>query len=771
MKNKLNQLLPLLLLFFTSHAYSESINEINFIGLNNTSENTLLKEMPSKVGDFYSESTSNAIIQSLFKTGLFSDISVIKNGGTLNITLQENPIIKNIEVNLDTGSRLSSWLKGEKMLLNLDFLDEELNKNKLSASNIYTQIKLDEFIQLIATEYLKSGYYNYEINQNVSIDSQNRAEIVITINQGQRAKIKSFSIKGAEKISQQDLIKLFKIGEADMFLVNYFTNKDLFSESDLRNGIDLMTNTYFNSGYLDFVINDVQTNLDAKQENMSIEIQISEGVQYQLGEVTFTGGSEIISIDDLNKAISMKEGDIFNRNLIINDIQSLTDMFADKGYAFVNINPVTSDLANTVNIDFKISTNKKVYINRIIISGNTRTQDDVIRREIKVSEGGLYSRSILRDSLLKLRRLGYFSDVRISTSEVDGMPDKIDIGFEVDETQTGSISFTMSHSNNHGISFGAGIEEKNIFGSGNTLNAELKVSESFNRISFYFMNPNYNDEGHSLSFGAFKSEINDDDVADNSYEINSAGLSIGYGIPLSDNTRINSDFEFSSNEIKCSNLFSGTGYETNQCAKKDNQEFKLNISWNKNTLDNYLYPTEGVNNSLIAGLALPLGDYRYLNFTADHTSYKPVTKTTTLKLTGNFNLAKGYSNKELPFYKRYFGGGSGSVRGFGNKTLGPLYPNGKAKGGEVSILGSANLITPAFFFDNNEKMRMSAFIDAGNIFEKSSKIKLGDIRMSTGFGFAYLSPIGSIGAFISTPILKKDGDIIEDFGFSLGTGF
>jgi len=383
----------------------------------------------------------------------------------------------------------------------------------------------------------------------------------------------------------------------------------------------------------------------------------------------------------------------------------------------------------------------------------------------------LYSRSILRDSLLKLRRLGYFSDVQISTSEVLGMPDKIDINFLIEETQTGSISFSVSHSNNYGVSFGAGIEEKNIFGSGNTLNANLNVSESYNRISFYFMNPNYNDEGHSVSLGAFRSEINDDDVAANSYEINTTGASIGYGIPLSNNTRLNTEFEYSTNEIKCSSLFSGSGYESSQCATSDNDEFKLNINWNENTLNNYLYPTKGVNNALSAGIALPLGDYRYFNLNADHTSYRPVTETTTLKLTGNFNLSKGYNGKPLPFYKRNFGGGSGSVRGFGNKTLGPLYPNGKAKGGEIAILGSANLIAPAFFFDNNEKMRMSAFIDAGNIYEKSSNIKLGDIRMSAGFGFAYLSPIGSIGAFISTPILKKDGDTIEDFGFSLGTGF
>jgi len=351
------------------------------------------------------------------------------------------------------------------------------------------------------------------------------------------------------------------------------------------------------------------------------------------------------------------------------------------------------------------------------------------------------------------------------------MPDKIDIGFEVEETQTGAVSFSMSHSNNYGISFGAGIQEKNIFGSGNTLNADFKISEAFNELSIYFMNPNYNGAGHSVSIGAFKSEINDDDVSKNSYEVNSTGFNLGYGIPLSNNTRVNSSLEFSQNEIKCSSLLAGSGYESSQCASSNNDEYKANISWSKNTLNNYLYPTNGINNSVNAGLTLPGSDYKYFNLSGSHLSYRPISDITTLKLTGEVNLAKGYDGKQLPFYKRFFGGGSGSVRGFGNKTLGPQYPNGAAKGGEISVLGSANLITPAFFFDNNEKMRMSAFIDTGNIFEKSSNIDIGDLRMSAGFGFAYLSPIGAIGAYISTPILKKDGDDIENFGFSLGTGF
>jgi outer membrane protein insertion porin family len=771
MKNKLKHFLVILLLFFTVQTYANTINEINFIGLNNNSENLLLTQVPVKIGDEFTDSDSNSIIQSLFKTGFFSDISVINNNGKLDISLKENPIIKYVEFNQDIDKGLSAWLNQVKPHLDNIKLKEITNNEDFSSGNIFTQRKLNNFIEILKSQYLESGYFNIMIDSKIDIDSQNRAGIELSVNQGKRAKIESFIITGASKIDETELLELFSIGEADNVVLNYFTNKDLFTDSEFRVGIDSMTNKYYDSGYLDFKILNVETSLNDTKEKISINMEISEGIQYILGKVSFDGEISRFSLDELNKEANLKQGDIFNRNLVIQSIQSLTDLFADRGYAFVDVNPITSETLNSVDINFNVSLNNKVYINRISISGNTRTQDDVIRREIGISEGGLYSRSLLRDSLLKLRRLGYFSDVQISTSEVKELPDRINIQFSVKETQTGSISFTMSHSNNYGISFGAGIEEKNIFGSGNTLNAQVKVSESFNKISFYFMNPNFNDKGHSLSLGAFKSEIDDDDIAVNSYEIDSTGATFGYGIPLTDDTRLNTDIEYSKNKIKCSSLFSGSSYESSQCSIKDNDEFKATVAWSENTLNNYLYPTEGDNNNIVAGISLPLGDYKYFYLSGNHISYSPLSETTTLKLTGNIDIAKGYGGKELPFYKRYFGGGSGSVRGFGNKTLGPTYPNGKAKGGEISILGSANLITPAFFFDNNEKMRMSAFIDAGNIFEKSSSINLGDIRMSAGLGFAYLSPIGSIGAFISTPILKKDGDTIEDFGFSLGSGF
>ena len=767
MKNIIIKFICLMSLLFSIQGFANPINKIDFVGLNVILSTTLMSILPVKIGDQYNQNTSDEIIQSLFNTGYFSDINVSSDNDNLTITVSENPYIKYFNVN----NNKSNWLDTQQRLIDSTSLDEYIESNGLSAGNMYTKLKLSDFISLLKSKYTSAGFYNVQIEPNVEIDSQNRIGIDLDITQGKRATINSMSISGNSRFSEEDLLDLFTIGEADTILINFFTRKNEYTELEFNQGMKLMMQHYFNSGYLDFSVVSVNTSLIDDNEKINIDIQISEGIQYKLGKVSFHGELGSQSISNLNELLSIKSGDIFNRQSLVDDIQKIVDIYADQGYAFVTVTPTTQDFIDTINVKINISLNKKVYVNRITISGNTRTQDEVIRREIGISEGGLYSRSILRNSVLKLRRLGYFSDVQMSASEVDGIPDKINLNFILEETKTGAISFSVSHSNNYGVSFGAGIQEKNIFGSGNTLNANLKLSDSFNRLSFYFENPNYNDEDHSISFGAFMSEINDDDIMKDSYEINTKGVSFGYGIPLTENTRLNSEIEYASHDIKCGSGFSATGYEPVQCATSKNDEVNLNLNWSESTLNDYMYPTDGERNSLGVGLAVPLGDYRYYRLDANHVSYNPLSDDLILKLTADLGLAKGYSGKELPFFKRYFGGGSGSVRGFGNKTLGPLYPNNKAKGGELSVLGSVNIISPAYFFDNSDNMRMSAFIDTGNIYEKTSSIKPSDLRMSTGVSFAYLSPIGAIGIYWSTPILKKSGDIIENFSFSLGTGF
>ena len=771
MKNKIIKFICLVSLLFSIQSLANPINKINFVGLDVISNSSLVELLPVKIGDEYNEQTSNKIIDVLFNTGYFSDIKIDINSDNLLITLVENPVIKYFDVKTGSDSIWSDWLNTESEFLTEATFSEYIESKKLSAGNIYTQSKFSDFVSSLKDEYIAAGFYNVQIDSNIDVDIQNRIGIELNINQGKRATIKTITISGVNKFSEKELLDLFSIGEPDMMLINYFTNKDQYSDLALNQSLELMNNHYLNSGYLDFKVLNVNSTLNDNKDKLSIEIQVSEGIQYKLGNVSFEGELGNQTIENLNNLLSIKSGEIFNRQSIVDDIQIITDLYSDQGYAFVDINPITQDFLDTINVSINISLNKKVYINRITIAGNTRTQDEVIRREIGISEGGLYSRSTLRNSVLKLRRLGYFSDVLMNASKVEGMPDKIDLSFVVEETETGTISISLSHSNNYGISIGAGIQERNIFGSGNTLNAEIKVSESFKRLSFYFQNPNFNDKNHSVSLGAFMSEIDDDDVMANSYNIDTKGLNFGYGIPLQENSRLNSKLEFAKHKISCGSGFSATGYESSQCDISNRDEVILSVNLTENTLNDYLYPSEGKKNAYGIDLALPLGDYRYFNINVNHASYKPLSNDLTLKLTADLDLAKGYNGKELPFFKRYFAGGSGSVRGFGNKTLGPVYPNNKAKGGELSILGSANIIAPAYFFDNNDNMRMSAFIDTGNIYEKTSNFNLDDLRLSAGIGFAYLSPIGAIGMYWSKPILKKSGDVIENFGFSLGTGF
>ena len=771
MKSKLIFLMILPLFFFSSQSISNPIEKINFIGLNTAIESSLLESLSFKVGQDFSAAVSDQIIQELFNTGYFSDIKVAKKTNNLEISVKENPLIKFFEISLSEANPWTNWINPEEQLYDPEQLQKLIQENNLNAGNVFSNNKFDSFIIALRDKYISNGYYNVEISNEIELDSENRIGIDLHINQNKKIKISSMSISGSKAFSEKELMNLFTIGEADNILLNLITKKDGFNDSEFDNGIQALNNNYLNAGFMDFNIIDISRKLNENNEEIEIEIQINEGIQYKLGEINFTGETGAISSTNLRKLFTLNKGDIFNRQTIVDDIQKVVDEYSDLGYAFVDVEPTTSDLIDAINVNINISLNKKVYINRINISGNTRTQDEVIRREIGIQEGGLYSRTTIKNSILKLRRLGYFSDVQLDVIEIDGVNDKIDLSFKVEETQTGSLSFSVSHSNNYGISVGLGIKEKNIFGSGNTLNANLKLANSYQRASFYFENPYFNEDGHSISYGAFLSEIDDDSIMQNSYEITSKGLNIGYGVPLTETTRLNSTIEFSQNEIKCGSTFSSIDYEKDQCLTKNNDEVNLNLNWSESTLNDYMYPTDGRNNDLDFTIALPVADYKYYKFNAGHSSYTPLSDNITLKLTGNLGIASGYGSKELPFYKRYFAGGTGSIRGFGKKSLGPEYINNTAKGGELSILGSANLITPATFFGDSKNMRMSAFLDAGNIFEKSSSFKFDELRMSAGVGIAYLSPIGAIGFNWTTPIVKKSGDTIENFSFSLGTGF
>ena len=738
------------------------IKSIEILGLSAISRGTVLSYLPVEVGDEYNKQVSTQIIRSLYKTRFFKDIEVSQDNQVLKIKLQENPHIKYVDI-----------VNYSDKVINEESIKQILKSMRLSQGNIFNKRQLDKFITQLEGTYISKGYYGIKITKTIETDIQNRVGIELDIDEGEVARINSMKITGTNVNDEEDLLDLFEIGEPSFFIINYFTKKDHYSKVALDAGIEAMKSFYINSGYLDFKIDKIKTELSEDKESISVNIHISEGAEYKIGNVQFSGDLLNQSVQDLEDLLTVSKGDVFKRKKVIESIQAITDVFADQGYAFAKVDPVTSEnkKTHTINLNIKVSLNKKVYINRITIIGNTRTQDEVIRREIGINEGGLYSNTELDEAIKKIKRLGFFSDVKMEVSKIKSFEDKINLHFSVEETKTGTFSIGLSHSNSSGAAFNMGIKENNFLGTGNTLNAALSTSKAVQEMSFYFSDPYFTEDKHSISYGIFTKTIDGANLDVSSYKIDEKGASLGYGIPITENTRINADVKASTRDITCGTTFAGSGYEPTQCASNDKTEVKINLNWSLNSLDAYNNPTEGQRTRLSTDIALPIADFRYVKFDFSHDSYHPLPNDLVFKVNGDIGLARGYSNKELPFFKRYYSGGSSSVRGFDFNSLGVTYANGKAKGGEVSLLAGASIISPMKFIKDSDNMRMSAFIDAGGVNEKISTLTLDEIRASAGVAFSWMTPLGPLGIYAAKPLIQKSSDKTKTFEFTIGTSF
>jgi outer membrane protein insertion porin family len=764
MKKSALQLLTVIVsVLISGAALSDIIKKIEILGMDSISRGTVLSYIPVEVGDDYNAQVSDQIILDLYKTSFFKDIEVSQKNQVLKIKLLENPHIKFIEV-----VNYSDDVVEEKSL------NQVLKSMDLSQGKIFNEKQLNRLVTDLEASYVDKGFYNIRIDKKIVIDAKNRVEIELDVSEGETAKINRMKITGGKIHDEKKLLNLFEIGEPPAFFVTrFFSKKDHYSKIALDAGLEAMKSLYINSGYLDFRIEHSDTNLSDDKLSIDIDIKISEGAQYKIGSIKFTGNLLDQTTAELKALLSVKTGDIFKRKNVIESIRTITDIFSDQGYAFAQINPITAEdlQAHVINLTIDVDLNQKVYVNRITIVGNTRTEDEVIRRAIGINEGGLYSNTELDESIKRIKKLGFFSDVKMDVTKLKEFNDKINLNFSVKETKTGTFSIGLSHSSESGSAFNLGIKEKNFLGTGNTLNATFTSSTAVQEASFYFSDPYFTQDGHSLSYGVFSKATDGSDLDLSAYEIDEHGFNSGYGIPLTDETRLKTDIRFSIRDVRCGETFAGADYEEEQCASDDESEVKLNVRWDNNTLDNYNYPTEGDKNKISFNLALPIADFRYYKLDLSHQSYYPLSKELTLTAKTSIGMGSGYSGKDLPFFKRYYGGGSSSVRGFNFNSLGITYDDGKAKGGELSMLASTSLIAPMTFVNDSKNMRMSAFIDAGSIEEKISGFGVDELRMSSGVAFSWITPVGPIGLYAAVPLIKKDDDEIKTFEFTLGNSF
>ena len=755
-------LLPLFLLI-SSSAFSEKISSIDIFGLNTISRGTVLEYIPFEVGDEINDQTLLSIDKSLKKTGFFSNISlkIIKN--ILEITLTENPTIKFLE------------FKNYKndLVLNDQIIDSIKINSGLGVGKIYSKDQLNKLINQLLSLYKTNGFYKTKISLKVVNDSQNRIGIELLFNEGERALIKSFNVKGSSYFDEADLVDLFEIGEPDLYLLNFFTEKDHFSSTKFDAGIEKLKNKYFNIGFLDFKILSKDVKYNEEDDSLNILISIDEGTQYKVGNINFIGNLSKKERNYLRSLVKINDGEFLNRKDLFKGIKSISDFYQNRGYAFTTI---SSDIKRTetissLDIDIQIDNNIKAYIDRIEIYGNTRTQDNVIRRKFTILEGQIYSKQQIENSINQLKALGYFSDVNYKVERKSATSDKVQLTINVTETKTGEISIGMSHSNATGASLNAGITQENILGTGNTFNANFSNSDAVKETSFYFKNPYFNNKGHSISYGIFDKQIDAANLDASDYSISELGFIFGYGFPLSESSLIFGETKLSSSDLTCGSNLKNI-YEIQQCSKTSNTDTILSLSYKNNTLNDFYFPTDGNQTLLSSSISLPFSDNKYFQIESIFKKYSPILTEKTFKFSTRLKFASGYGNDNLPFYKRYYEGGSSSVRGFDFNSLGTKYSDGKPKGGEVSLVSSVGVASNLDFIGiDNPNMRGILFTDAGTVSEKFSDFSISDIRSSVGVQFSWLTPIGPLGFNFATPIIKKTNDSTKTFSFELGSKF
>lgn len=738
---------------------AQTIDKIELSGVNSANYSDITDNLPVAVGDEINKDTSDEIIQSIFSMGIFEDIEVSIDNGIINIYVVEKPYIKSIKV--------SNYATG---LIDKKKMNEYLINYGLEEGSIYSEknlLNLRKFLKNIGEE---EGFLNFSVEEKIDINAENKASIRLILRTGKQAEIKSIHIEGANAYTEKEILKILEIGVTPSILASFFTSKDKYAYKKLELETQRMVYFYQDRGYYDFAIKGVDIDISDDKRKVYIIIKIEEGAKYTLGNINFIGDLQDKTADDLLAMFDIKKGDLFKRDKLIEGIGKINSFYQNIGYAYLELKYTTFIKPEAeIDLTIEIIPGEKVYVNKIYISGNDVTKDKVIRREIDLLEDSVYSINKIDKSILNIKKLGLFSSVKVEKKFIEGSENKIDLNFVVQERKTGSVGLGLSHSESSGLSIDSNLQERNFLGSGNTVKLEIKYSKEYNQTSLFFRNPHINEKRHSFSYNMFLSTKESSTVSADSYLVNKTGFDIGYGIPLDEESRLSAMLEYRKQELKCGDTFVEK-YEPTQCSSTDNNEILLGLNWNKNTLNDYSNPTAGQENNVKVDISLPHQAYQYFKIDARHRSYSKITENITLKLFAELGLIKDYGDGYAPFYRRYYGGGK-KLRGFKNSTVSPSYEDStKLKGGDFKVLGSANLISPLGFIEDSDNMRISAFVDMGNVYDEIS-LDIEKLRMSAGASFYYLSPIGGIGVYVATPIFKQEEDQIETFAFYLDNEF
>lgn len=745
------------------------IQDIRIEGIARTEPGTVLSHLPFQVGDEFTDAKGNTAIHALYGSGLFRDVRLEREGNVLVIQLQERPAVASIST------------QGIHAFDNAA-IEQSLRDVGMAEGRIFDHATLDRADQEMRRQYLARGYYGVDVKTTVTPLDRNRVRLSIVVDEGEAASISSIRFVGNRIMDDETLQEQMQLTTSGW--MSWYTKSNLYSREKLAADIEAIRSYYLNNGYLDFKVDSVQVSIAPNKQDIFITINMTEGEQYHITGVELTG--DMLGLQkDLEQLIEVEPGSIYNAEVINTASTAITDKLSSLGYAFATARPtpvVTGN--NEAKVIYTIDPGRRAYVRHVNISGNSKTQDEVIRREVRQYEAAWFDSEAVKLSRDRIDRLGFFDSVTVDPKPVPGTRDQVDLEVVVKERPTGSINLGAGFSTSDGVILSAGFAQNNIFGTGKSVSAEVNTSDSTRTYALSLTEPYITPEGISRSIDLYDRRVDMDELdLANDLEYETRGAAVSWGIPFTEYDRVFLGAKFE-------NTIVDAGSRAPRRYKQYVDDFgdspkavAATIGWSRDSRDNALAPTRGTYQRLSGEVTLPVMDLRYYRASYQLQHYWPVTRDLTLAFNGEVGYGDSWGGKEYPFFKNFYAGGIGSVRGYENSSLGPKDNSyggeGDSAGGNASLNFSVEMLMPLPGADRT--LRWFTFFDGGWVWgdsygengrvEDKMGISLSDLRYSVGVGVAWISPLGPLKFSIAAPINDKPGDKTERFQFQIGTGF
>ncbi len=745
------------------------IKDIKVEGLQRTEAGTVFNYLPVQVGDTMTDEYATKTIKALYSSGFFKDVRVESEGDILLITVQERSSIAQID------------FSGNKSFPS-DKMKEGLKQIGISEGLIFDKSQLDRAEQEIKRQYLSQGKYSASVKAVVSPLERNRVAVRFEIEEGKVAKIKDINIVGNKAFAGEDLKSEFLLNTANW--MSWWNKDDQYSKQKLTADLESLKSFYLNRGYLEFGIDSTQVSISPDKQDIYITINVTEGEKYTISDIKLAGELQVPE-QELTKLITINKGDVFSREKVSETSKALSDRLSNEGYAFSNVNavPEINKENHTAAFTFFVDPGRRVYVRRINLQGNSRTKDAVLRREMRQLESAWYAGDKIKRSKERLDRLQFFDSVEIETPTVPGTTDQVDLNVTVAEKSTGSVQFGAGLSSSEGVVLGFNINQPNFLGTGNRVATQINTSKTNTVYSLSFTDPYFTPDGVSRGFDIYRRDVDTTQYSSSNtvgaYKSSSYGLGVDFGLPLSENDFLSAGISVDSTQIDLTST-SPIQY-INYCGNASgcsNNSLLLNGAWTFDSRDNLLFPNRGVLQKFSAEVAVPGLDLEYYKVNYKHAWYTGIGENLTLMLNGELGYADSYGGKNFPFFKNYYLGGVGSVRGFQNGSIGPqgLDPSSGLTysiGGTKRVLGNTELFMPMPFIKDSKQFRLSAFIDGGAIYGGGSSTTANSdaLKFSTGLGLTWVSPFGPLKLIYAKPLNASSDDKTQSIQFQLGQQF